>query len=70
MSADVSASTVSHTVFGVDSVRALGRVLYRCAKQDRDRRSQALGGKVARSDVTERGHLLHRSKGLGCVCRR
>jgi hypothetical protein len=68
MSADVSASSVSHTGVGVDPVRALGRVLYRCAKQDRDRRSQALVGHVARSDVTERGHMPHRSNGLGCVC--
>jgi hypothetical protein len=33
----VSARSVSRTV-GVDRVRALQRVLYRCAKQDRDRR--------------------------------
>ena len=38
MSADVSASSVSHTVIGVDPARALERVLYRCAKQARDRR--------------------------------
>ena len=68
MSADVSASSVSHTGIGVDPVRALGRALYRCAKQDRDLRAQALVGKVARSDVTERGHVPHRSKGLSCVC--
>jgi group II intron reverse transcriptase/maturase len=36
---------------GVDRVRALQRVLYRCAKQDRDRRFHALFDKVARSDV-------------------
>jgi RNA-directed DNA polymerase len=39
---------------GVDRVRALQRVLYRCAKQDRDRRFHALFDKVARSDVMER----------------
>jgi hypothetical protein len=37
----VSARSVSHTL-GVDRVRALQRVLYRCAKQDRDRRFHAL----------------------------
>jgi len=50
MSADVSARSVSHTL-GVDRVRALQRVLYRCAKQDRDRRFHAVYDKVARSDV-------------------
>jgi RNA-directed DNA polymerase len=49
-SADVSARSVSHTL-GVDRVRALQRVLYRCAKQDQDRRFHALYDKVARSDV-------------------
>jgi group II intron reverse transcriptase/maturase len=39
---------------GVDRVRALQRVLYRCAKQDRDRRFHALFDKVARSDVMHR----------------
>ena len=37
----ISARSVSHTA-GVDRVRALQRVLYRCAKQDRDRRFHAL----------------------------
>jgi len=46
----VSARSVSHTL-GVDRVRALQRVLYRCAKQDKDRRFHALYDKVARSDV-------------------
>ena len=50
VSADVSARSVSHAM-GVDRVRALQRVLYRCAKQDRDRRFHALFDKVARSDV-------------------
>lgn len=50
VSADVSARSVGHAL-GVDRVRALQRVLYRCAKQDRDRRFHALFDKVARSDV-------------------
>lgn len=50
MSADRSARSVSHAQ-GVDRVRALQRVLYRCAKQDRDRRFHALFDKVARGDV-------------------
>jgi RNA-directed DNA polymerase len=49
----VSARSVSHTL-GVDRVRALQRVLYRCAKQDRNRRFHALCDKVARSDVLAR----------------
>jgi RNA-directed DNA polymerase len=50
MSADDSARSVVRAK-GVDRVRALQRVLYRCAKQDRDRRFHALFDKVARSDV-------------------
>ena len=49
----VSARSVSHA-HGVDRVRALQRVLYRCAKQDKDRRFHALYDKVARSDVMRR----------------
>src|SRR5437588_2689719 len=49
----VSARSVSRTL-GVDRVRALQRVLYRCAKEDRDRRFHALYDKVARSDVMRR----------------
>jgi RNA-directed DNA polymerase len=50
VSADLKARSVSRAT-GVDRVRALQRVLYRCAKQDRDRRFHALFDKVARSDV-------------------
>ncbi len=50
MSAERSARSVSHAE-GVDKVRALQRVLYRSAKQDRNRRFHALYDKVARSDV-------------------
>src|ERR1017187_9252382 len=46
----VSARSVSRAL-GVGKVRALQRVLYRCAKQDQDRRFHALYDKVARSDV-------------------
>ncbi len=49
MSAE-SARSVSRAT-GVDRVRALQRVLYRCAEQDQDRRFHALYDKVARSDV-------------------
>src|ERR1039458_4497877 len=49
MSAE-SARSVSRAM-GVDRVRALQRVLYRCAKQDKDRRFHAVYDKVARSDV-------------------
>src|ERR1035437_3033796 len=50
MSADNSASTVRQAD-GLDPVRALQRVLYRSAKQDRTRRFHALFDKLARSDV-------------------
>ena len=53
VSADLKARSVSRAT-GVDRVRALQRVLYRCAKQDRDRRFHALFDKVARSDVMRR----------------
>jgi group II intron reverse transcriptase/maturase len=53
MSAEKKARSVSRAE-GVDRVRALQRVLYRCAKQDRDRRFHALFDKVARSDVMEK----------------
>ena len=53
MSAGSMARSVSRTL-GVDRVRALQRVLYRFAKQDRDRRFHALFDKVARSDVMRR----------------
>ena len=50
MSAVNPARSVSRAK-GVDRVRALQRVLYRCAKQDRDRHFHAVYDKVARSDV-------------------
>jgi group II intron reverse transcriptase/maturase len=46
----VSARSVNRALV-VGKVRALQRVLYRCAKQDRGRRFHALFDKVARSDV-------------------
>lgn len=53
VSADRSARSAV-CALGADRVRALQRVLYRCAKQDRDRRFHALFDKVARSDVMRR----------------
>src|SRR5674476_1628399 len=50
MSADNTARTVRQ-VDDLDPVRALQRVLYRSAKQDRTRRFHALFDKLARSDV-------------------
>jgi RNA-directed DNA polymerase len=50
MSAENSARSVRQAD-GLDPVRALQRVLYRSAKQDRTRRFHALFDKVARSDV-------------------
>ena len=50
MSADDSARTVRQ-VDGLDPVRALQRVLYHSAKQDRTRRFHALFDKLVRSDV-------------------
>ncbi len=50
MSAERSARTVRQAD-GLDPVRALQRVLYRSAKQDRTRRFHALFDKLARSDV-------------------
>jgi RNA-directed DNA polymerase len=50
----MSAATAARSVRqaeGLDSVRALQRVLYRSAKQDRKRRFHALFDKVTRSDV-------------------
>ena len=49
MSAE-SASSISRAQ-GVDRVHALQRVLYRCAKQERDRRLRALHDELARSAV-------------------
>src|SRR3954454_10867780 len=50
MSAAMSARSVRQAD-GLDPVRALQRVLYRSAKQDRTRRFHALFDKLARSDV-------------------
>jgi RNA-directed DNA polymerase len=50
MSAEISARSVRQAD-GLDSVRALQRVLYRSAKQNRTRRFHALFDKLARSDV-------------------
>ena len=50
MSAENSARSVRQAD-GLDPVRALQRVLYRSAKQDRTRRFHALYDKLARSDV-------------------
>ncbi len=50
MSAEDSARSVRQAE-GLDPVRALQRVLYRSAKQDRTRRFHALFDKLARSDV-------------------
>lgn len=53
MSAENSARTIRQAD-GLEPVRALQRVLYRSAKQDRTRRFHALFDKVARSDVMGR----------------
>jgi hypothetical protein len=50
MSAEVSASSVRQAD-RLDPVRALQRVLYRSAKQDRERRFHAVYDKLTRSDV-------------------
>ena len=50
MSAEVSARTIRQAD-GLEPVRALQRVLYRSAKQDRTRRFHAFFDKLARSDV-------------------
>src|SRR5271157_5869480 len=50
MSVEQSAMTVRQAD-GLDPVRALQRVLYRSAKQDRTRRFHALFDKLTRSDV-------------------
>ena len=50
MSAEKSARSVRQAE-GLDPVRALQRVLYRSAKQDRTRRFHALFDNLTRSDV-------------------
>ncbi|MGH3427912.1 MAG: group II intron reverse transcriptase/maturase, partial [Mycobacteriales bacterium] len=57
MSAEFSARSVSETE-QVDKVRALQRVLYRSAKQDRQRRFHALYDKVARRDILWRAWVV------------
>jgi RNA-directed DNA polymerase len=56
MSAAMSARSIRQAE-GLDSVRALQRVLYRSAKQDPKRRFHALYDKVARSDVLWRAWI-------------
>ena len=53
MSAEQSARTIRQAD-GLDSVRALQRVLYRSAKQNRTRRFHALYDKLTRFDVMQR----------------
>ena len=60
MSAVATARSTRRTE-GVDAVRALQRVLYRCAKQQPERRFHALFDKVARSDVLSRAWVEVRS---------
>ena len=63
----VSARSVSHTA-GVDRVRALQRVLYRCAKQDQDRRFHALYDKLASSYVLQSAwELVRQNKGAAGI---
>ena len=53
MSAERSARTIRQAD-GLDPVRALQRVLYRSAKQDRTRKFHALYDKLVRNDVMQR----------------
>ena len=53
MSAEQSARTIRQAD-GLDPVRALQRVLYRSAKQDRTRKFHALYDKLTRNDVMQR----------------